>query len=176
MPIYYGGGIYMCVCFTGHRPDRLGGYDENNPIAINVKVQLMNNIADAYNKGHRKFITGMALGADMWAAEILIDMKEKRNRNDIRIVAAIPFKGQETAWPLESQKRYHKILEKVDQIVYICEPGYHPHKMQRRNIWMVDNSDKVIAVWNGIKGGTANCIEYAKRVRKPVIYIDPTPQ
>ena len=32
--------------------------------------------------------------------------------------------------------------------------------MQKRNEFMVDNSDLVVAVWNGTSGGTANCLAY----------------
>jgi uncharacterized phage-like protein YoqJ len=40
--------------------------------------------------------------------------------------------------------------------------NYHPAKMQKRNEYMVDNSDFVIAVFDGEqKGGTFNCIKYA---------------
>jgi len=41
---------------------------------------------------------------------------------------------------------------------------------------MVDNADIVIAVWNGdekSKSGTWNCIKYARKKGKKIIYIDP---
>ena len=37
---------------------------------------------------------------------------------------------------------------------------------------MVNNSDLVIAVWNGSKGGTNNCIDYAKKKNKDILYIN----
>ena len=44
--------------------------------------------------------------------------------------------------------------------------------MQKRNKYMVDQSDLVIAVWDGKKvGGTWNTIKYAKSKEKQVIYI-----
>lgn len=42
---------------------------------------------------------------------------------------------------------------------------------QRRNEWMVDHAGRVIAVFNGEKGGTKNTIDYAERQHVPVIYI-----
>jgi hypothetical protein len=38
---------------------------------------------------------------------------------------------------------------------------------------MVDASSIVIAVWDGSTGGTANCIGYARRCNKHIIYINP---
>lgn len=45
--------------------------------------------------------------------------------------------------------------------------------MQKRNEYMVDHSDKVIAVWDGSKSGTKNCIDYAKKVGKDIIFVQP---
>jgi uncharacterized phage-like protein YoqJ len=44
----------------------------------------------------------------------------------------------------------------ADRIVEICDDPYEPWKMQKRNEWMVDNSDADIAVWNSQPGGTKN--------------------
>ena len=38
---------------------------------------------------------------------------------------------------------------------------------------MVDNSDIIIAVWDGTKGGTYNCVQYAKKKNKEIIQINP---
>jgi uncharacterized phage-like protein YoqJ len=45
--------------------------------------------------------------------------------------------------------------------------------MQKRNEYMVDNSDIVIAVWDGSKGGTYNCVKYAEKLGKKIIVINP---
>ena len=38
---------------------------------------------------------------------------------------------------------------------------------------MVYESDKVIAVWDGSKSGTCNCIKYAEKKNKEIIVINP---
>ena len=45
--------------------------------------------------------------------------------------------------------------------------------MQDRNKYMVDNSDYVIAVWNGTGSGTGSAVKYALSKDKFVICIDP---
>lgn len=45
--------------------------------------------------------------------------------------------------------------------------------MQKRNEYMVDLADRVIAVWDGSKGGTATCVKYAEKVGKEIIRIEP---
>jgi uncharacterized phage-like protein YoqJ len=164
----------MTVCFTGHRPDKLGGYNESNPIMTSVRKRLTHEIRRLLLAGNRTFITGMALGIDQLAADIVLELKAGGISN-IRLIAAVPFIGQERMWPPTSQRKFHEILAKCDEVVHVCEAGYAAWKMQKRNEWMVDHAEIVIAVWDGTAGGTGNCVKYAERAaNKPeIIRIDP---
>lgn len=89
------------------------------------------------------------------------------------MVIARPFPSQPNRWPTEARRHYEKILQKADRIVETNDDPYAAWKMQKRNEWMIDNSDATIAIWNGQPSGTANTIEYAQKQKKPVIVIDP---
>lgn len=109
----------------------------------------------------------MALGVDiLWALEAL--------ELDFKLVAAVPFIGQESRWPRDSRDVYNKILEHKNVKRYVVFDGaYAPWKMQGRNQWMVDNCTKLVAVWNGDQsGGTYNCVKYAQSIDKPIIFVD----
>jgi uncharacterized phage-like protein YoqJ len=43
----------------------------------------------------------------------------------------------------------------------------------KRNEWMIDHANVVVAVWDGTSGGTANAVKYAKKIKRPVWRIDP---
>ncbi len=153
----------MIVAFTGHRPDKLGGYKLPNDTYIKVCQKI-----DAALKELKpeKIITGMALGIDQWAAMIA-------HKLGIPFLAAIPFEGQERAWPEASQKTFRLLRKLAVEEVIVSSGGYSADKMQVRNIWMVDHCDKLIAVWDGTSGGTANCVTYAQSVGKSIIRINP---
>ena len=91
---------------------------------------------------------------------------------NIPLIAAIPFKGQELAWPTKSQTQYHKLLSKASEVVTVSSGGYSAKKMQIRNEWMVNSCDTLIACFNGSKGGTYNCIQYAKTLNKNISFIE----
>ena len=61
----------------------------------------------------------------------------------------------------------------ADEVFYASEEEYKPYLMQRRNIWMVDESDYVIAVWDGSNGGTGNCVKYAQKEDKQITIVKP---
>jgi uncharacterized phage-like protein YoqJ len=153
----------MIVAFTGHRPDKLGGYELPNPTYIQVCRQIGRTLQEV---APEKVISGMALGVDQWAAYIAYKL-------GIPFIAAIPFANQECKWPEKSQKTYNHLLNLAAERVIVSPGEYSPSKMQIRNQWMVDHCDKLIAVWDQTPGGTANCINYAKSIGKEIIFIDP---
>ena len=114
-----------------------------------------------------KVISGMALGFD----QLLLEEALAQN---IKAVAAVPCLNQEQIWPQESQKRYHELINHplVEKKI-VTQTGYTSKVMQVRNIWMVDNCDVLLAVWDGSSGGTANCVRYAESQKKSIIRIDP---
>ena len=153
----------MIVAFTGHRPNKLGGYKTPNPTYNWVTFRLdeeLRLLKPDYA------ISGMALGVDQWAAQVCVDLK-------IPFLAAVPFAGQESMWPLQSQRHYHNLLKKAFQTVVVSQGGYAAVKMQKRNEYMVDQCGVLIAVWDGSPGGTGNCVKYAQKRFKRIVRIQP---
>lgn len=154
----------MIVAFTGHRPTKIGGYDMKNPQAVSIR-QAMRKLL--FELAPEKAITGMAQGADQLAAVLCHSMK-------IPFIAAVPCADQELKWPYAAQEYYHWLLGLAEEVVLVSAGEYSSDKMRRRNEWMVDRADTIIAVYDGSPvGGTANCVRYARRKRKDILIIDP---
>lgn len=154
----------MIVAFTGHRPNKLGGYKLPNKIYNGVCKELEATLKELKPE---KAISGMALGVDQWAAMLCVKL-------GIPFIAAVPFPGQEGVWPESSQRIYKLLLKKADDIVIVSDAPFKAAKLQKRNEWMVDQCDKLIAVFDGTDGGTCNCVKYAEKHNKEIIRINPT--
>lgn len=150
------------ICFTGHRPEKISRKEQD------IINDLKNEILQAVNEGFSVFISGMARGVDIWAAETVLQLRS--SGLDIRLICACPYNGFETGWRASWQKRYNAVLNEADLVRYISD-GYSKGCFQIRNEWMVDRSAKVIAVYNGEKGETANTIKYAVKNGVPISYI-----
>lgn len=154
--------LHRC-CFTGHRPEKLNTSEKE------VKAALRKQIDQAVHDGFKVFITGMARGVDLWAAEIVLDLR-KRNK-EIRLICAIPHDGFEARWSPSWQELYRYVLAEAD-LTRVISKGYHTGVYQVRNEWMVNHSARVIAVFNGQPSGTKNTIDYACRQGVPVVRIE----
>lgn len=158
----------MVICVTGHRPNKLYGYDLNNQKNVELKNTLKKLLVE---NDCTEAISGMALGVDTLFALAVIELKEEGH--NILLHCAIPCKNHSCKWIGESVVQYNDILSKADKVVVVSNEEYKPWLMQKRNEYMVDLSDMVIAVWDGSKGGTGNCVAYANKKNKTMIRINP---
>lgn len=140
-------------CFTGHRPEKLSWTEKE------VIAWLEEEILKAIDDGFVTFISGMARGVDIWAAEIVLHLRDEGR--PIHLICASPFEGFEKSWSDDWKRRYIEVMRKTDIVKFVCK-GYSRACFQIRNEWMVDHSARVIAVYNGKPGGTRNTITYAK--------------
>ena len=141
-------------CFTGHRPEKL------TQTEAEIKAWLAERIRETVEDGYTAFISGMARGVDLWAAECVLSLRE--SDSGVRLICACPYDGFESRWSQRWQNLYRDILVRADETVFVC-PKYTPSCFQKRNEWMVDRSSRVIAVFNGTAGGTKNTIDYARK-------------
>lgn len=153
--------MHRC-CFSGHRPQKLRRSEKE------IKADLETAIQHAITDGYTTFITGMAYGVDIWAGQLVVQLR--KNNPALHLIAAVPFRGFEDRWSSDWKRAYQELLEQADLVKYIF-PGYNAGAYQRRNEWMVDHSSRVIAVFNGEPSGTKNTIDYANCSQSVVFYI-----
>jgi hypothetical protein len=145
---------------TGHRPDQ-----------CDVSEDTMHILALGYlNKkvlDDTIIICGMAAGWDLQLGRAAME-------SGLKVWAARPWGGHR---PNKADEiLYDDILSYADVIedvvLQMDYPG--PWCYQLRNQWMVNNGTEGLALWSGVrKGGTFNCLKYAKDVGKPVTNLYP---
>ena len=131
----------VVVCFTGHRnlhstsvsPSRLkqAFYDESEKLIL---------------AGAKHFISGMALGADICAALAVLELRAKYP--EITLECALPCETQAEKWSERTRDLYFSIIECCDKETLVSK-RYSSDCMKKRNRYMVDRSDCVLAFWNG---------------------------
>ena len=162
-------GRPVSCCFTGHRPAKLPwGADESDPRCLRLKARLREVLARVADEGYSHFLCGMAEGCDLYCAEAVLELKA--SRPEITLEAAIPCPTQADGWSAAQRERYRRLLERCDDETLV-QQGYSRDCYQRRNRYMVDHSSLLIALHDGLPGGTRYTIEYALRRGLDVIDI-----
>lgn len=158
-------------CFSGYRPAKLPWRDdETDAGCVRLKKALSDVIEAVYHDGYRHFICGMAQGSDFLFCEAVIGLRNAYP--DMTLEAAIPCETQAEKWPEAQRSRYFRLVSECDTETLI-QYRYTPDCMRRRNQYMVDHSDLLIAVFDGMAGGTMQTVTYAIKQGLRVIEIKP---
>ena len=158
------------VSFTGHRDSKLIFFGEDDPLCVELKRRLLEQITKLADDGAGEFYSGMALGVDTWAAEAVLELR--RQRPGIKLIAVVPCPEQDARWSASHKARYRGILERCDKVITVS-PKYDRGCMQKRNRALVDMCDVLVAVYNGTPGGTQSTVDYAKKRGIKTIILEP---
>ncbi len=164
----------ISCCFTGHRPEHLPwGRDETRKDCTDYYLRLCRATESLIDMGCRVFYCGMAQGVDTMACQIVLGLREARPELSLKLIAVCPHAGQAAFWSAGDRHLYSLLLSLADEVVTL-QPAYTPACFHRRNRYMVDRCDYVIAGYDGItKGGTASTVNYAKRLGKHILLVPP---
>ena len=158
-------------CFTGHRPDKLPwGLNEEDPRCAALKSSLLRELEGLYRRGFRHFISGMAIGCDLYFAEAALALREENP--GVTVEGAVPCPTQADRWPEAMRRRWRAILDACD-LETVVQQNYDRWCMLRRDRYMVDRSAAVLAVFDGAPGGTQYTLNYAMDKQREILLLDP---
>lgn len=144
-------------CFSGHRI---------LPSSFSTE-ELKKAVYKAVNDGYVTFLCGMALGFDTVCFHVLEDVAKEKN---IEIVACVPCKSQSAYFNKKQKAEYERMINASDDVVYLADE-YFDGCMQKRNVFMVDNSSRIICYLNYGHGGTYQTVKYAVENNLEVCYL-----
>lgn len=149
------------VAFSGHRTFKAAaGHDlfSSAEPAMPLDRRLEGTLRALAAEGYTDFLCGMAEGFDLLAARCVVRLRDKFPA--VRLIAAIPFPGQDDRFPPELRERYRRLLSLCDCAV-VLSPVYTPDCFHRRNDFLTDNASVLVCYYNGTKGGTAYTVKRA---------------
>ena len=153
---------------TGMRPHKLP-FREGDEQHRRLMERMEQNIRAVIEQGYTEFLSGGAMGPDLWYAETVHRLKQEHPH--IRLVFILPCETQANRWPEEWRERYFNILAVSDDVFYTSH-AYTPSCMHERNRELVDRSSLLFAVHDGLtSGGTRYTIEYARKQNVPVSFL-----
>lgn len=128
------------AAFTGHRT-----YREEARAALHRKIE------ELHAQGYRTFLSGMAAGFDLAAAEAVLACRTRLP--GLRLVAVVPFEGHINRFSTEDRRRFDRITDAADETIVLSE-RYHRGVYRVRNDFLVAHATRVVAWFDGSPGGT----------------------
>lgn len=131
-----------------------------------LRGRLDATLHELYARGARIFYSGMAEGFDLIAARAVLDLQ--RQYSDVRLIAAVPFRGQGRSFSAVVQRDYEQILQAANR-VDVLQEEYSRESFLRRDDYMVERAATVVAWFDGRAGGTAYTVSRARSLGCEVI-------
>jgi len=158
--------------FTGYRPSKLPfKHDERSTACMHLKILLYKETETAINDGYTHFICGFAMGSDTYFAEAVIALRDRYP--EITLEAALACETQADHWSEKERDRYFRLLTKCDLETYISR-NYSKDCYLERNRYIVDRSQRLVAVYDGKLGGTMYTVNRAKAKKLEIVIINPS--
>ena len=151
----------MKVAFTGHR---------EYPAEQNDKLEAA--IRRLYAEGYTTYMSGMAQGFDLAAAEAVLRLKSELT--ELQLHCVIPFEGHISTLNRADRLRYSAICDKADNIVTLASERSEAVYFER-NDYLVDGADAIICYYSGKRrSGTGYTVTKAMKrgIRVINIYAD----
>lgn len=178
----------MNICFIGNINNKSYNVDwntERNKKLMQEIVKTIRTITDKTDLDEYRFLFGGSIGFEQMAfhaCHYMRDASPKYKEKDIVLELAIPFKAQHIKWQTKYTDIYNKQLKQADIVTYVdtlrdykvkgCKVDhYNKHKFDKRNEFMIDNSDVAIIFWDGSTGEVYNAVKYAERTDTKLIII-----
>ena len=161
--------IAKTCCFTGPRPKNFPWSGDREREA-QVVAWLEGQIRAAIARGYRHFISGMAAGVDLIAAEIVVRLRGEMPEKGIALEAAVPFPEQSVRWKQKTQAEYFRLLALCDRVSVVSE-HFSVAAYRERDRYMVDASSLVIGVGSVPDGGTARTLSYVKAQGRRIVLL-----
>ena len=149
--------IKSCA-LTGHR--RLEENFDKKALIKTLETLILNGVETFYN--------GLAVGFDLLSAETVLDLK--KTYPQIRLVLCVPFYGQEKGYSIEDKKRYAEILKNGDGCAVLSD-RYYPGCFFKRNDYMCEQADMLLAYKRSEKGGTAYTVKKFMKKGGKIIFL-----
>ena len=138
----------LCI-FTGHRalPGDL----------LPLRQALRRRILQLADRGFTRFASGGAMGFDLLAAELVLELKAARPELELHMI--LPCKGQDRAYSVGDRVRYRQVLEQADSVRYTAE-DYYDGCMLTRDRVLAAAADACICYLVYSRGGTAYTVRH----------------
>lgn len=160
---------------SGYKPMELNIFKENDPRITFIKAAIEKKLIGFIESGLEWVIISGQMGVELWAAEVVLDLKETY---DINIAIFPPFENQDNRWPEHLKEKYQELTMVVDFYKPIYQGDYRgAFQFRAKNMWLVDKSEACLLLMDEeFPGSNQYLYEIAKKAEGDYPIFTITPQ
>ena len=138
---------------TGYKTFELGIFKNDHEAVKYIKKAIKSRLLPIVEEGLEWVIISGALGTELWAAEVVFDLREEYPQ--LKLGMLLPFLNQEESWNETNREYYQAILAQADFVDAIFKKPYEgPQQLRIKNQYMVQKSDAMLILYDSEKEGS----------------------
>ena len=164
------------LVITGYKAYELGIFSREHPGIPIIKKAIKRQLIPLIEDGLEWIILSGQTGVEMWAAEVVIDLKTEYL--ELKYAVITPFLGQEELWSEQNKEKYEEIIMFADYHVSVTNKPYTgPWQYTEKNKLFLRNSDALLMVYDEEKEGSPKYMKqlaecYAEKHEYPIYTIN----
>lgn len=140
---------------------------------LHIGKLIEREIRSAVVEGFRTFRVGMNLGADIWAAQIVLLLREQFPALRLSLHCYLHCSCGANTWAQEWKEQYFDILAQANEVACL-QKVYSRGSFERRDRRMIEGSRRLIAVHDNLSvGGIARAVRTAEYYGVETIVVAP---
>ncbi|MFG6114567.1 SLOG family protein [Halobacillus sp. MO56] len=161
---------------TGYKPMELGIFKNDDPRIFYIKEALKKKLTDMLEEGLEWVLISGQMGVELWAAEVVMDLKEQY---DVQLGFIPPFINQESRWPDEMKSRYEEMSMLADFYKPVYEKEYQgPYQFKAKDQFLVNHSDGALMLYDQDTPGSPDffrkeALAAEEKMGYKILYITP---
>ncbi|WP_151733253.1 DUF1273 domain-containing protein ['Paenibacillus yunnanensis' Narsing Rao et al. 2020] len=132
---------------TGYRAHELGIFDGKHQAIPYIRKALAARLIPLVEDGLEWVITPGQYGVDLWACEVVLELKQQYSDLKLGIITA--HTGQEEKWKEEKQNEYRRIIAGADYFGAVSNMPYDgPWQFRARDELLFRKSDGILLFYD----------------------------
>lgn len=132
---------------TGYRAHELGIFDQKHKGIVYIKKAIESRLLPLIGEGLEWVLTPGQYGVDLWACEVVIELKRKHPQLKLGIIAA--YENPEEKWKEDKQDYYRGILKDVDYYGKVSNQPYNGvWQLKARDDLLLRKSDGILLFYD----------------------------
>lgn len=158
--------IIKRLYITGYKSAELGIFQANDPKISIIKQCLEKQLISYLENGLNWVIISVNLGIEIWAAEVVEELK--KNYPELKLGIIYPFKDFGSNWNEQNKEQQKKIENLADYCNSVShQPYYSPIQYQNHTKFLLEHTDGCLVIYDPeYTGKTAYFLEKAQQFSK----------
>lgn len=150
-----GGELLQKLLISGYRSYELNIFDQTDPKYKYLKKFLKNRLLTFIENGVEWFIIGGELGVELWAGEIILELKEKYSEINLGVI--FPYTSFGENWNEMNRGLLERVTHQADYVNYTSNKDYEsPKQLKTNQVFNIRNTDGAFLIYDTITEESAS--------------------